>query len=122
MPLIKSLDDLKRIREEAQKIKALKNNEGKTVIVVSMGSIGIAAGARESLKAIIALVEAKQLSNIIIRQTDSLGLEGQDPVVQIQVPGGEKITYIKVTPAVAERIVEAHICNGAPLEEHQLKS
>lgn len=122
MPLIKSLDDLKRIREEAQKIKALKNNEGKTVIVVSMGSIGIAAGARESLKAIIALVEAKQLSNIIIRQTDSLGLEGQDPVVQIQVPGGEKITYVKVDPAIAERIVKGHICNGTPLEEHQLKS
>ncbi|MGI6249786.1 MAG: (2Fe-2S) ferredoxin domain-containing protein [Anaerolineaceae bacterium] len=122
MPLIKSLDDLKRIREEALKIKALKNNEGKTEVIISMGTAGIAAGARESLKAIISLIEAKQLPNIIIRQTDNLGFEGQDPVVQIQVPGGEKITYIKVDPAVAERIVEAHICNGAPLEEHQLKS
>ena len=46
MPTIKSIDDLKRLREEAQKVKELRDQTGKTQIIVGMGTVGIAAGAR----------------------------------------------------------------------------
>jgi NADP-reducing hydrogenase subunit HndB len=44
MPSVKSLDDLKKIREEALKKQQLKETSGKTEVIVGMGTVGIAAG------------------------------------------------------------------------------
>ena len=57
MPTIKSLDDLKKIREEALKKQQLKETSGKTEVIVGMGTVGIAAGARETIKAVMDLIE-----------------------------------------------------------------
>jgi len=67
MVTIKSLEDLKKMREEAQRKQELKSASGKTEIIVGMGTVGIAAGARETLKAILKFVEEHNLDNVIIR-------------------------------------------------------
>lgn len=121
MPAIKSLDDLKRLREEAQRVRDLKVNEGKTEIVVSMGTVGIAAGARETLKAILDFIEAKNLQNIIVKQTGNLGIEGQDPLVQITLPGGEKVLYGKVHPSFVDQLMQEHVCDGKVIADRVLK-
>lgn len=120
MPTIKSLDDLKRLREEAQKVKELRDQTGKTQIVVGMGTVGIAAGARETLKAILTYIEDHQLPDIILRQTGNIGLGGQDPVVQVTPPGAEMVTYGKVTPAMALIIMEEHVAKGNVVQEFQI--
>jgi NADP-reducing hydrogenase subunit HndB len=83
MSTVKSLDDLKRIREEALKKQQLKETSGKTEIIVGMGTVGIAAGARETLKAIMDMIEAENLSDIIVRQTGNIGLDSFEPIVQV---------------------------------------
>jgi len=98
MPTIKSLDDLKRIREEALKKQQLKETSGKTEVVVGMGTVGIAAGARETLKAILDMIESDNLSDIIVRQTGNIGLDSFEPIIQVILPGEDKVTYVKVTP------------------------
>ena len=45
MPTVKSLEDLKKIREEALKKREIKSAPGSIQIVVGMGTPGIAAGA-----------------------------------------------------------------------------
>lgn len=117
MPEIKSFEDLKRLREEAIRLKEMRDPRGKTEVVVSMGTIGIAAGARETLKAILAFVEQKGLSDIIVRQTGSMGFEGSDPVVQVQLAEGEKVTYAKVNVAAVQRIMQDHVCDGNVVED-----
>jgi NADP-reducing hydrogenase subunit HndB len=117
MPEIKSFEDLKRLREEAIRLKEMRESQGKTEVVVSMGTIGIAAGARETLKAILAFVEQKGLSDIIVRQTGSMGFEGSDPVVQVQLAEGEKVTYAKVNVAAVQRIMQDHVCDGNVVED-----
>ncbi|NLG40674.1 MAG: (2Fe-2S) ferredoxin domain-containing protein, partial [Chloroflexi bacterium] len=97
MPTINSIEDLKRLREEAQKIKEMRDQTGKTQIVVGMGTIGIAAGARETLKAILNFIEENNLPDIILRQTGNLGLSGMDPVVKVTLPNQEEVVYGKVT-------------------------
>ena len=87
MTTIKTIDDLERLREKAKKVKEMRDQTGKTQIVVGMGTVGIAAGARETLKAILTNIEEKHLSDIILRQTANIGLVGQDPVVQVTLPG-----------------------------------
>jgi len=120
MPTIKTIDDLERLREKAKKVREMRDQTGKTQIVVGMGTVGIAAGARETLKAILTNIEEKHLSDIILRQTAKIGLVGQDPVVQVTLPGAETVTYGKITPAMATRIMEEHVVQGNIVQEFQI--
>ena len=122
MPTVKSLDDLKKIREEALKKQQLKETSGKTEVIVGMGTVGIAAGARETLKAILDYIEKENLSDIIVRQTGNIGLDSFEPIVQVVVPEEEKVTYGKVNPAMAERIMIEHVVGGKIVSEYQIES
>jgi NADP-reducing hydrogenase subunit HndB len=121
MPTVKSLDDLKKIRDEALRKQQLKESQGKTEIIVGMGTVGIAAGARETLKRILELIENKNLEDLIVRQTGNIGLDSFEPIVQVAKPGETKVTYGKVTPEIAQRIIEDHVVNGKIVTEFQIE-
>lgn len=121
MATVKSLDDLKRIREEALQKQQLKETSGKSEVVVGMGTVGIAAGARETLKAILDFIENENLDNILIRQTGNIGWDSFEPIVQIVLPGEEKVTYGKVNPDMAIRILREHVLNGKIVNEYVIK-
>ena len=121
MPVIKSLDELKRIREEALRKQELKYTSGKTEIVVGMGTVGIAAGARETLKAILDFVDHNHLENIIIRQTGNIGIDSFEPVVQVILPGTEKVTYGRVNAEVAKMIMEEHVVKGNIVNDYKVE-
>ena len=121
MPTVKSVDDLKKIREEALKKQQLKETSGKTEVIVGMGTVGIAAGARETLKAILTLIEDKDLSDITVRQTGNIGLDSFEPIVQVVKPGEEKVTYGKVNPEMARQIIEEHVLKGEIVKEFQIE-
>jgi len=122
MPTIKSLDDLKRIREEALKKQEIKSTTGKTEIIVGMGTVGIAAGARETLKAILDYVDHNHLENIIIRQTGNIGLDSYEPIVQVILPGAEKISYGRVNPEMVKEIMQEHVKNGKVVTDYKVES
>lgn len=122
MPTVKSLDDLKKIREEALKKQQIKETSGKTEVIVGMGTVGIAAGARETLKAILDIIEKDNLSDIIVRQTGNIGLDSYEPIVQVVLPGQEKVTYGKVNPEMARRIMKEHVLGGEIVKEYQVES
>ena len=83
-------DDLATVRKPCRRPRP----DGKTQIVVGMGTAGIAAGARETLKA-TSLILRKTRLDIILRQTANCsgwtGASHKDP------PGAETVTYGKVT-------------------------
>lgn len=118
MPTVKSLEDLKKIREEALKKREIKSAPGSIQLVVGMGTPGIAAGARETLKEILGIIEEKQLPNIIVRQTGNIGLDSWEPIVQVLVGDAAPVTYGKVTPFVARQIMEQHVLGGKVLNDH----
>ena len=121
MPTIKSLDDLKRLREEALKKQQLKETSGKTEVIIGMGTVGIAAGARETLKAILDMIESDNLSDIIVRQTGNIGLDSFEPIVQVILPGEDKVTYVTVTPEMIRKIIKEHVLGGEIVTEYQLE-
>ncbi len=118
MPAIKSLEDLKRIREEALQKRELKQTSGQAQVIVGMGTCGIAAGARETMKAILDTIQEENLSGIIVTQTGCIGLCEREPIVQVIVGEQPKITYGKVTAAVARRILKQHVVGGQVVEEN----
>jgi len=112
MPTVKSLEDLKKIREEALKKREIKSSPGSIQIIVGMGTPGIAAGARDTLKEILRIIEEKHLTNITVRQTGNIGLDSWEPIVQVMKGEEPMVTYGKVTPFAAERIIEEHVLGG----------
>ena len=117
MPAIKSLEDLKRIREEALEKRKVKTESGLVQVTVAMGTCGIAAGARDTMKAILGYIETHNVSGVAVTQTGCIGMCEREPIVQVTIGELPKVTYGKVTPEVAERIMQEHVQAGKPVTE-----
>src|SRR5512143_3456882 len=100
---VKSLEDLKRIKEEALAKRQIRNASARAHITVAMGTCGIAAGARDTMKAILDAVEKDEVSGVLVTQTGCIGLCEFEPIVDVQI-GDAKVTYGKVTPERARAI------------------
>jgi NADP-reducing hydrogenase subunit HndB len=121
MTAIKSLEDLKRLREEALEKRKVKTSSGSVQVAVAMGTCGIAAGARETMKAILNEIETQGLSGIVVTQTGCLGLCEREPIMQVSVGENPKMTYGKVTPDIAKRILKEHVLEGQPVREYLIE-
>ena len=109
---MKSLEDLKAIREQMQaKINLRSNDEDNIRVVVGMATCDIAAGARPVLNAIVDEVNKRHLSNVTVTQTGCLGVCRLEPLVEVYVPGQDKVTYVKMNEEKARKIVAEHIVN-----------
>ncbi|MBC7321412.1 (2Fe-2S) ferredoxin domain-containing protein [bacterium] len=119
---MKSLEDLKRIREQAQAQIRLRTQEANTKIIVGMGTCGIAAGARETLMAILDELAKRNIQDVVVTQTGCVGLCEYEPLVNVVKPGQPKITYMKVTPERARQIIASHIVNDQVINEWVLST
>ncbi len=118
MSTIKSLEDLKRAREEALKKKTAKATSGTAQIIVGMGTCGIAAGARDAMKSILDTIESDSINGIIVSQTGCIGLCEKEPIVQVIIGEEPKVTYGKVTPEIAREIVREHVVKHNVVQNH----
>ncbi len=121
MPTIKSLDDLKKIREEALEKRKVKTASGQVQVIVGMGTCGIAAGARDAMKAILETIQTENLQGVIVTQTGCIGLCEKEPIVQVVIGDQPKVTYGKVSPDVARQIMKEHVKNGNVVKEYTIQ-
>ena len=110
------LDELRKIRERAEAELRLRGGTFRVKIVVGMGTSGIAAGARPTLRALLDEVARRGLKDVIVTQTGEKGLAAQEPIVEIHEPT-RATTYGEVDEAAARRIVAEHVVNGRPVTE-----
>ena len=115
---MKSLAELQEIRNKAiNQVNLRKDREDGIRVVVGMATCGIAAGARPVLSAFLQEVEKRNLSNVTVTQTGCIGMCRLEPIVEVYVPGQEKVTYVKMTEEKAARVVAEHIINNQPVAE-----
>ena len=109
---MKTLEDLKKVREKA--LEQMKIREGKfsAKIVVAMGTCGIAAGARDVMTAILDELDKRGISDVSITQTGCKGLCEQEPTVDVIKSGEPGVTYGYVDTDKARQIVAQHLVNG----------
>jgi len=119
---MKSLKELEEIRNRVQKQMETRKMGSNTKIVVGMATCGISAGARPVLKAFMDDAAARGLSDVEIGQTGCVGLCSLEPIVEVYKGESEKVTYGKVTPEVARRIMAEHIVNGNIVSEYTVGS
>ena len=118
---MKSLEELKAIRERMQgEIGVRKADANETRVGVGMATCGIAAGARPVLAAFTEEVSKRNLQNVTIAQTGCIGICQYEPVVEVYEPGKEKVTYVKMTPEMAVKVVNDHLVNGNVVTEYTI--
>ena len=118
---MKSLEELKALREKMQKqMNIRESDEGKIKVLVGMATCGIAAGARPVMKAFLEEVEKRGLKNVSVQQTGCIGVCRLEPIAEIFVPGKEKVTYVKLNPDMVPRIMTDHIVNGQVVTEYTI--
>ncbi len=118
MNAIKSLDDLKKIREAALEKRKISETSGASQVIIGMGTCGIAAGARDTMKSVLEYIEANNLENVVVTQTGCIGLCEQEPIMQVVLAGQEKVTYGKVNAEVAKQIMKEHVREGRVVSDH----
>lgn len=120
---MKSLAELAAIKEQMKGKVTLREGSGDIRVVVGMATCGIAAGARPVLAAFVEGVNESDLtSKVSVTQTGCIGICQYEPVVEIYEADKEKVTYVKMTPEKAQRVVEEHLKGGKVVAEYTINS
>ena len=118
---MKSLADLEAIRAKTlENIAMRKDNHDAARVVVGMATCGIAAGARPVMLQFVEEIKKRNLEHVNVSQTGCIGMCRLEPMVDVILPGQEKVTYVKVKPEMVARIVAEHIVNGRAVEEYTI--
>ena len=119
MEKVKSLADLKKIREESQAKLDLRvkgdNPEGLVQLKVAMATCGIAAGAKPIMDFFIEELDKRAIS-AVVTQTGCMGYCYAEPTVEVQLPGNEAVVFGYVDKKRADEIIEKYIKNGELVE------
>ena len=119
---MKSLAELQAIKEKMKGSIGLREEDKNCKrIVGGMATCGIAAGARPVLTAFADEVAKRGLTqDVMVSQTGCIGICQYEPVVEVFVPGEQKVTYVKMTAEKAARVVEEHIVGGNVVKEYTI--
>ncbi len=119
---MKTLAELEEIRKKTLgRIQMRKEDKDETIrVVVGMATCGIAAGARPVMLKFLEEIETRGLHHVTVSQTGCIGMCRLEPMVDVIVPGQDKVTYVHVTPEKVQRIVAEHIVNGRPVTEYTI--
>lgn len=115
---MKTLQELEEIRKKTIDRVNQRTDRTTTRVVVGMATCGIAAGARPVLVSIMDTVKEMGINDVIVAQTGCIGVCRLEPIVEVIKPGEEKVTYIKMTPEKAKRVINEHVLGGKVVEEY----
>jgi NADP-reducing hydrogenase subunit HndB len=118
MPRLKSLEELRKLRDEVKRDMAVRDRAG-AKIVVAMGTCGIAVGAREVMGALLRELEATR-AEARVETVGCQGLCAHEPLVAVEPPGLPRVVYGNVQPGMVSRLVREHVIGGQPVREWAL--
>lgn len=114
---MKSLDDLKKIRDAAQNKVVMRGKNDGTRILVGMATCGISAGARPVMNLFVEEIAKRDLNTITVTPVGCIGECAIEPIVEV-LQGEERTTYCRVDEEVAERIFNEHILGGKIVDDY----
>ncbi len=119
---MKSLAELEAIRQRTlERINLRKEDESTNIrVVIGMATCGIAAGARPVMMAFMDEINKRALKEVTVSQTGCIGMCRLEPMVDVYIPGQEKVTYVHMSPDKVGRVVAEHIVNGRPVTEYTI--
>lgn len=117
---MKTLEELQAIRDRMKAEITQRETPGgsDTKVVVGMATCGIAAGAREVMMALTQEVSERGLTNVKVGQTGCIGICKYEPIMEVTIPGKEKVTYVYMTGEKVKNVIRSHVINGQPVTEY----
>lgn len=119
MGKVKTLDDLRKLREELKSKTTLRdrseNPEDIVQVKVAMATCCIASGSRETMNYIADELEKRNIE-AVVTQTGCMGYCYAEPTVEVKLPGKEAIVFGYVDEKKADMIIEEYIRGGELVE------
>jgi NADP-reducing hydrogenase subunit HndB len=115
MAKLKSIEELKKVREEAKKDLSTRTQTG-TRIIIGMGTCGIAAGAREVMLTVLKELDARNIE-AHVETVGCVGMCAKEPLVDIEQAGKSRIRYGNITQEKVPRLIEDHLVRGQVIQE-----
>lgn len=107
-----TIDDLKKMRDEAAPRLALRAGTARARITVHMGTCGIAAGAREVMAALLREIEAAGVTDVVVTTSGCAGLCSREPMATVERRGEPPVKYVNLTPERMAAIFTRHVVGG----------
>jgi len=117
---MKSIAELEEIRKKTLEKIGLRTNREGIRIIVGMATCGIAAGARPVMNAVLEELKKRNVKDATVSMTGCIGVCRLEPIVEVINTDGSKVTYVKMTPEKAARVVAEHIVNGRVCIEYTI--
>lgn len=121
---MKSINDIKAIRDKMQAQILNRDNtdpEKETRVVVGLATCGIASGAVPVFNAFVEEVQKRNLKDVKVVRSGCLGMCKLEPMVEVFIPGQEKVTYVYLTPEKARNIIAQHLVAGNVCKEYLIQ-
>ena len=115
MARLKNIEELQKLRREAEKDIAVRSQTG-TRIIIGMGTCGIAAGAREVMHAVLRELETRKIE-AHVETVGCVGMCAKEPLVDIEQAGKSRVRYANITPDHVPRLIEEHLIKGHVIQE-----
>lgn len=119
MGQVKSLADLRKIKENLQGKMSLRENsnnpESLVQIKVAMATCGIASGAKQVMEFFIDELEKRNIQ-AVVTQTGCMSYCFAEPTVEVTLPGQAPVVFGYVDSKKADDIIEKYIKNGELVE------
>lgn len=119
---MKSLEDLKKLRDQSLKNMEMRYQVGGTRIQIGMGTCGIAAGARPVLNKFLEEIERQGAKNVAVTQVGCMGECAFEPIVEIIDQDGTHSVYARVNERMVHEIVGEHILQGKRIQQYLLSA
>jgi NADP-reducing hydrogenase subunit HndB len=119
MGKVKTLDDLRKLREQMKTKTSLRDISEKpetlVQIKVAMATCCIASGSRETMNYIAEELDKRNIE-AIVTQTGCMGYCYAEPTIEVTMPGKEPIIFGYVNEKKADEIIEKYIKDGELVE------
>lgn len=117
-----SIDDLKRIREDAKLTLTMRSGEARAKITVHMGTCGISAGARDVMAALLKGIEDQKVTDVIVTTSGCAGLCSREPMATVEISGQPPVKYVDLKPEAILRVLNEHVLGGKIVTDYALAS
>jgi len=108
-----TVEDLKKIKERAQREDQFRSGEKRTKITVHLGTCGIASGGKKILDTVMQEIESASATDVLVTTSGCIGICSREPLVTIETSGSEPIVYELLNPAKMQQIFRRHVLEGA---------
>ena len=107
-----TIEDLKKLREEAKKTTVLREGGATIKVTVHMGTCGIAAGARDVMASLLEEINESERQDIRVMNSGCMGMCSSEPNVTVEIKDHDPVIYQHMDKNKMRQVFKQHVLKG----------